>query len=180
MKAKGITLTELVIATVLVSVVVLATMAISVSARRFLTASRLLSRVQNEASFALAHIHKNVRLGIGSILNPGIEDLNLVLPDAGFKVRIDRDDNGRPNDSIDDGIEYRYQSLDEEIRFTPDLSVPETYEVIAEGITTFNYTIAGNSLTIDNLTATRESADGSIIHSTTLETEILLRQMSWN
>lgn len=176
--AKGITLIELIIATLLLSVVVLTAASVDLSARRFLTTSLLLSQAQNEASFALEHIYKKVRLGIGSKLKPGIEDWS-AGGNTGFKVMVDRNNNGRPDDGINNGIGYRYQSAQKEIRFVPNLSVPGSYEVIAKGITAFNYTINGNQLNI-TLTATRNGAAGSIVRSTTLETGVLLRQMSWN
>lgn len=181
MKTKGITLTELLIVIILLSVVMVAVMAVNISARRFLTDAQVSSRAQSEASLTLEHIYQNVRLGIGSKGRPGIEYWTGY---TGFKVRIDTDGDGRPDEDIDDGIGYYYDSASEEIRFVPDVSVPNptvlgTYEVIGEGVTAFNYEVIKNFLTMD-FTTTRENPVGSVIRSTTLEADVVLRQMSWN
>lgn len=83
-RRRGITLVELIVAVILLTVIILAVMSIDTFSRYHLIGSDRRSRLQNELSFALEHMQKNIARGVGNVTNPPIETLA-----NGFRVRVD-------------------------------------------------------------------------------------------
>lgn len=68
-RKKSFTLTELLIAMVLTSLVILAVTSVDITSRKFFAAASKEARVQNEAKIAMEHILEHVQLGIGDMSN---------------------------------------------------------------------------------------------------------------
>lgn len=91
----GMTLVELVVAVAILGVVLLAIQVIGdVSRDRLMTSDRK-ARTQNEASFILDHMTRNLERAIGSNALPGVD----ISGSSMIRVRVDRNDNGIPDDN---------------------------------------------------------------------------------
>jgi Tfp pilus assembly protein PilW len=100
-RLSGMTLIELVVAVILLSVIILAVMSIGSFGRYHLISSDRRARLQNELSFALEHMQKNIVQATGNATNPPI-----VVLANGFSVRVDR--NLVPTLSIADDTTISY------------------------------------------------------------------------
>lgn len=88
-RARSITLIELLIAIVLLSIIVLGLGNIDLFSRSHLLSSDRRAKIDNELSLALAHMGKNVVQGVG-IQGVGIYNLPpLEQTASGFRVRVD-------------------------------------------------------------------------------------------
>lgn len=104
---RGLTLMELVVAIVLMSVVILAIGNIDVFSHFHFIASRRRMDVQNGLSLALDHIHKYVARASGDQTNPALAALG-----DGFSVRVDLNQPVTPSDFSDDSIiSYRVSTV---------------------------------------------------------------------
>lgn len=97
----GITLIELLVAIILLSVVALAVGNIDLFSRHHLLSSDRRLKLQNELSFTLEHISKNVYQGVGDANNPPLEQIS-----NGFRVRVDRNTTPTPSLSDDTWVSY--------------------------------------------------------------------------
>lgn len=98
MRSRGITLLELIIATILMVIVSLALLSIDTFSRHHMISSDRRSRLQNEITFALENMQKYVSRGIGSVSNPALTYTGGTV--NGFRVRADL--NNTPSDLTDD------------------------------------------------------------------------------
>jgi hypothetical protein len=95
----GISLIELIIAVILVTVVILGIMSIDNFGRYHLITSDRRARLQSEVSYTLEHMHKYIVQGSGNSMYPPIERL---AANNGFRVRVDRNNPATPSDLTDD------------------------------------------------------------------------------
>lgn len=107
-RIKSVTLIELLISLVVVSIIVLSFYSLEEYAHKQVIYSQRRSKVQNELTFALEHMGKYVQQGSGDVSRPAIQIFPPGNPD-GFLVWVDF--NGTPSDLSDDGrIRYRLQN----------------------------------------------------------------------
>ncbi|MBM3245514.1 MAG: type II secretion system protein [Candidatus Omnitrophica bacterium] len=97
MSKKSVTLLELLIAMVLLGVVVLTFASIENFGRFHTINASKRAKVQNEVTFTLEHIGKNMRRAVGDINNPPIQRLA-----DGVRIRIDANTPATPGIFTDD------------------------------------------------------------------------------
>jgi len=147
---KAFTLTEILIAVVLMGLVILAVASVDITSRRFFDTSSKESWIQDEAKIAMEHIIKNTQLGVGDMSNPETADGTnpptannsrgfYILDDEGdlaqsgsrIQVKQDTDDDG----TYDRIIDYEYQGApDYKLVYDPDVGTAGDEETLAEGI----------------------------------------------
>jgi type II secretory pathway pseudopilin PulG len=111
----GITLVELLVAIALIGLLVVGISSLDTYARFYLLTSDRRTQIQNEGSYILEHMTKNIRKAIGSVSNPGALRHS---SEAWIKARPDRNGNGRPDDDgSTDWIAYRYIPANYEIQY---------------------------------------------------------------
>jgi len=137
------TLIELIIALVLLSVIILGLNSITLFSHFHVTSSDRRAKLQNEASLALEHMSKEISKAIGDVNNTPV-----IIEDSNRRIRIyiDANGDGQRNDYY---IAYQYQgSPDYHIRYYP--NYPGSSEVIARKISSFNpsYNSVNNYITI--------------------------------
>jgi prepilin-type N-terminal cleavage/methylation domain-containing protein len=151
---RAFSLTEILIAMILMGLVILAATSVDITSRRFFGTSSSEQRLQDEAKIGLEHMVKYVQQGIGDMTNPGTswsepEDDNsrgvyslsisgtLVAPGQPSKrlqVKIDGlngpcDGKFDPDDSNDGIVEYEFYreayNQPAVLRFYPDATVAD-------------------------------------------------------
>jgi prepilin-type N-terminal cleavage/methylation domain-containing protein len=141
-KKKALTLLELLIAVVLLSVLSLGFFNIHFFTQDQVIQGDRRARVQNDVSFALSHMAKQLRGtdqrggAIGTALNPPDSlpvELTTVNGDNGMLVWIDFDNNGVRDDTNDKQIAYAYDAANHTILFYPNFTdAPLVSEAITE------------------------------------------------
>lgn len=113
---QSVTLIELLIAIVLLSVIVLGFFSIDTFSRFHLASSDKRAQIQNEASFVLEHMSKTISQGIGDETNPSgnpssrAVDTATIGGDTAIQVWIDYNQNGRREaEPTDRRIAYRFR-----------------------------------------------------------------------
>lgn len=96
---KGITLLELLISILVVSIMVLSFYSLEEYAHSQVIFSDRRAKVQNDLNYALEHMSKYVHQANGYVNDPGI-----VLTGSGFQVRVDRNSPQTPSDTTDDDL----------------------------------------------------------------------------
>lgn len=162
MSEKSFSLTEILVALVLMGVIVLAVTSVDITSRRFFETVKDETWIQDEARIAMTHIAKNVELGLGDMTNastpvgsPPLADDSrgfLILNDSGnlidptdpsdlgtqIQVKFDHNGDGRFTGSDPDRVlQYTYDSGNYQINFDPDVNdavIAGSEEVLAEGI----------------------------------------------
>jgi hypothetical protein len=81
---RGLTLAELLIAICIFSLIVIGFSSIDTFSRYHIITSDRRAKLQNDASYALEHMTKNVLQGVGNISQPPLEPIA-----NGFRVRVD-------------------------------------------------------------------------------------------
>ena len=107
----GITLVELLIALILLSVIVLAVNSINISSHSHVISSDRRAKLQNEASIALAHMNKEISRAIGNELIFGADSVvstGNILTNNAIRVYIDSDAGGGLGDGIRDTLTDRW------------------------------------------------------------------------
>lgn len=114
--SKAVTLIELIISVIIVSTVILSFYSIDTFSRNQVIRSERRTKVQNELSYALAHMNRYVQIANGYVSDPsdpndpmrGIQYFPQGNPD-GFQVQVDF--NGTPSDFSDDAwVRYRFKN----------------------------------------------------------------------
>ncbi|MBU4140988.1 MAG: prepilin-type N-terminal cleavage/methylation domain-containing protein [Candidatus Omnitrophica bacterium] len=182
MSSKGFTLTEVLIAIVLMGLVIVTVASVDITSRRFFGSITKESRIQDEAKIAMEHIVKNVQLGIGDAANPG-----LVVSADGTTIRVQQDTNSKVGkfDANDRTIEYRYEGgPGYTIVFVQDIiNDPTNTENLAEGMVVrsdiFSVGSAPNQVDVE-IQARRDPTQAKSLDNpeTTLTSSIVLRAMS--
>jgi Tfp pilus assembly protein PilV len=144
----GVTLLELTIAVSLLGVIALALTSIQSFSQYHAIGSDRRAKVQNELSFVLEHIAKNVQRATGDYNNPPIQAIT-----NGFRVRVD--DNATPTPSTyTDDTWYSYVlsgyslSCNGEVLSTRIVSgVNSNYPTVSPANTGFNYGLPDSGMT---------------------------------
>lgn len=161
-KSNSFTLTEVLIALVLMSLVILAAASIDITSRKFFGTSSGQSQIQDEAKVAMEHIVKYVQQGIGDMSNPGtagelptaansrgicpLSGIGTLAPTGSvsrLQVKIDglhgvSDGRFDPNDTNDGIVEYEFTAG--VLRFYPNVNPLNpsadrgSYEIIARNV----------------------------------------------
>ena len=119
MKKRSVTLMEMIIAIVLLSVIVLAAASFDFAAGYFVQSSRRKGALINEISFITEHMAKNVSLVTGDSNDPGI----IVIGNTIVKIRQDINKTTLlPNNTIDytDDRWVMYKITGKKLQFCPD------------------------------------------------------------
>lgn len=145
---KSVTLIELLIAITLMGLVVLAFSSIDLFSRYHVITSDRRAKLQNEVSYILEHMTKEISKAIGDVNQPPV-DISSSGNYTTLKVNIDYNQNSK-RDSIppDRSIAYVYiSSPDYEMRYYPDY--PSTLEIISQKkISGFTPTLTENYVNI--------------------------------
>lgn len=148
---KALTLIELLIAISLLSVIVLGFSSIDSFARYQVMSSDRRAKLQNELSFALEHMSKNIMRGIGDVSSPPLESIT-----NGFRVNVDRNNPPTPGNLGDDTwIRYTLSgntlrcSLDNEILSTHIVSGVVTGIMPSNPANGFYINLTDNSIVIE-------------------------------
>jgi prepilin-type N-terminal cleavage/methylation domain-containing protein len=149
----GFTLVELMVASVLVSVVILAGTTVYVAGKQFLVTSQRQGDVQTEATFALRHISREVRRG-SNVTATGSDILQVNLPAW-------------------TGVNWiRYRRLGSgELEYTVQAPGGQTVEVIATDITGFTSSTGTNQFDYVDINLTSQKGNELI----TLNAKVTLR-----
>ena len=171
---KAITLMELLIAVSLVGLLSIGMWSIDLFSRHQLMTSDRRARVQNEASFALEHMAKEIIKAIGDKDNPAVSTA-AIASDTAIRIYVDLASDGQsPGDgqrgtSGDRWRAYRYRgagapaSSRYQIWYYPNYINPSsTYEVISKKISYFAPTAIDNYVNIDLKSRYDPSADVTI------------------
>ncbi len=170
---KAFTLTEILIAAVLMTMIILAVSSLDIVSRRFFKSTGEQSKLQDEARIAMEHIVKNLTLANG-LLFLGAGDPNTIW------ASIDRDANGNPRntpwDSSDDiWICYRRWSPGgERIRYYSNTNAGAfvgNFEDIADGVCEF---------AVNDNVVTVMITDVPITPQVSLTSSVVLRAMPVN
>ncbi|MFH1246015.1 MAG: hypothetical protein V1662_05970 [Candidatus Omnitrophota bacterium] len=115
----GFTLTEILIALVIVVFVVMGAGSAHIGAHNFFTSIKQHSQVQEEVKIALEHITKNIQSGIGDLNNPAFT----ISGGNQLDVRIDTNNDGKFT-AADRTIRYTYSGAPNyRIVYDPDTNI---------------------------------------------------------
>ncbi|MCF7874156.1 MAG: prepilin-type N-terminal cleavage/methylation domain-containing protein [Candidatus Omnitrophica bacterium] len=149
---KGMTLIELLVALLLISIVILAVFGIYNASSSFFNSSGTKSKVLNDLIYVLDHIDKNVYLSTGWVNNPAIV---VTTPTAdSYRIDINQDINQTPiNFSDDQGVRYEFNPTANTIRFADGSGNWKnlTNKLIDPNGLSINYNPTTGVLSIDNL-----------------------------
>ena len=153
---RSVTLLELLLASSMVGLLILGISSLTNFAQFHLISFDRRTQIQNESSYVLEHMAKNISQGIGSFNNLGVVEHST---EEWIKVRLDRNSNGIPDDDgVTDWIAYRYIPAQNEIQYHANYdasSWPTTGgETITRKITDFNCSVtSGDNYIFSDVTA---------------------------
>jgi len=101
-KNRGLTLIELLVSIILMTLVVLGLSSINSFSRHHVISSDRRAKVQNEISYVIEYMSKYVQQGIGDFNNPPIKRYPAGGPQRGFQVNVDLNLPQTPSDLSDD------------------------------------------------------------------------------
>ena len=101
-KKRAMTLIELLISMILMSLVLLGFFSIDSFSRHHVVSSDKRAKVQNEISYAIEYMSKYVQQGIGNFSNPPITIYPTSGAQTGFRVRVDLNNPKTATDLTDD------------------------------------------------------------------------------
>lgn len=143
--SRAVSLIELILGLVLLSLIVLALNNVTYFGNFQLSSANRRTKMQNDATFVLAHMAKYIGRAIGDFSNPAIV---AYADNKGIRVKIDSNGNGiRDDDATDLWVAYRHEEIgfpatDSEIRFYSNagtgLSPAGTYEQLARHVVITN------------------------------------------
>ena len=156
----GFTLMEVLIVAVLIGVVGLSFGYLYVTAQRFTMQSMNFTTTQNEASFALEHIKRNVLLAT-AIARPAVGATTASLeftwqPSSAVAARTSRYELGGANNT--------------DLRFIPDITALGTFEAVARNVLSVTFT-RSNISRLD-IAVVSQSTSGSDTRQTRLQTTV--------
>lgn len=137
-RLKAVTLLELLIAITLLAVIVVAFTSIDVFTRFHVLSADRRAKIQNEVSFVLEHMNKNIAQAIGNRNALPINRTNFQDYSA-LRIRIDSNNDGRLNLTSDLQIAYAYNPSGNQILYFNNTSNPTIYETISSGEITSNF-----------------------------------------
>lgn len=136
----AVTLLELMISLTILGLLVIGLSSIDTFSHRELKVSDNRSKLQNEISYVLEHMAKNINKAIGDI-----NDVPVALEDSNkrVKVYIDANKDGLRNDY---NIAYQYNSTNYEVWYYPIYTGgADSYEIITNRISTFEPTYSSSN-----------------------------------
>ncbi|MCX5701420.1 MAG: hypothetical protein NTW64_00335 [Candidatus Omnitrophica bacterium] len=169
---KSVTLLELLIAMSLLGLLVIGISSIETFSRYQLTSAGIRSRLQNEVSFLLEHMAKNVNMAIGDYSNLPV-DTSSIDGDTAIRVYVDLTSGGLPPGDGKRGaggdcwIAYRFRpATSYQIWYYANYSGPSSAnETIAHDITDFTASYSNSNNYIEVIaTACANPPCGSINH----------------
>ncbi|MFC1703634.1 type II secretion system protein J [Candidatus Omnitrophota bacterium] len=134
---RGLTLTEVLIVTALLGVVVGAVTCVDITARNMLNQAERITKVNNEASLAMEHIVRNLHLAIGcaGCVDPLVDgtERGVRILNGGRDLEIRQDDgDARYDPAVDPfNMRYRFAFASHEIEVNDGLG---PWESLAENI----------------------------------------------
>lgn len=144
-RISGLTLIELLISIVLLSIIVMGFSNIDLFIQNNVISATRRSQLQNEVSFVLNHMEKHITGGstigsggaIGTVTQPPIANAlpNAIAGDNSIIVTVDSNNNGqRDGPGVDNQIAYRYRPASHEIWYYPVYVNPASaHETLAQG-----------------------------------------------
>jgi len=144
---KSLTLIELLVALVILSLLVIGLSSIDIFSRFHVLSADRRARSQNEATYILEHMTKQITQAIGDANHNPVQINN--LPDGQITiVQIDSNGDGRLDPSDDRRIAYRYYDRSApnykyQVRFTPDClgincTQSNVWETVSLHVVSFN------------------------------------------
>jgi len=166
---KSVTLIELLIAICIFSLIVIGFSSIDTFSRYRVITSDRRAKLQNDASYVLEHMAKEIGMAIGDVNNSTVDTSN-IGGDAAVQVWIDYNQNGQ-RDAGDREIAYRFTGSPAayQIRFCPECTNGpctncnpnwNSTEILSSRISSFTptYSSTGNYVDI-NITACWDAKD---------------------
>ncbi|MDD5116467.1 MAG: prepilin-type N-terminal cleavage/methylation domain-containing protein [Candidatus Omnitrophica bacterium] len=101
-KKTGVSLIELIISIVLISLVLLGFFSVELFSRHHVISSDRRTKLQNELSYSIEYMSKYVQQSCGDFNNPPITAYPVSGVQTGFRVRVDLNTPQTPNDLTDD------------------------------------------------------------------------------
>ena len=152
MRARGVTMTELLMAATLVSLVSLGVGAIYGSSHTALTDTMVAGTLQREAAFALRHLSLTVRGGSALAWDAGATRLTVTIPTSFETPGVTR------------GEAYWRDAGANTFRWAPDASNLGTFQVLAQNVTGFGSTLLNGDSAVQ---VTLTVANGSRAYTVT-------------
>jgi Tfp pilus assembly protein PilV len=162
---KSVTLVELIIAIVLVSVIILGINSVNIFSRYHLISSDHRAKLQNDVSFVLEHMTKEVSKAIGNeaitFSGFGSGSVISITDNTSLTIFIDATQDGIRNTANDYWIKYNLDTADDKHELTycakcPDkacaCSTTDGLEILSKKITGFSPSVdftKGNYVTVD-------------------------------
>jgi hypothetical protein len=152
---KSVTLLEVVVVIALLGMIVLGFSTIELYSRWHVVASDRRAKLQNEVSYIIEHMAKNLGQAIGDFNHPAVGAFSTTLY-SGLYARVDGNQNGRlDHDGQDYLILYGYWNNNYQLRYWPRFSgVMPPFDLLSQRISVFNctYNVANNYVSV-NITA---------------------------
>jgi len=169
-KSSATTLIELILYVILVSVIVLALSNIDIFSRHNVISSDRRAKLQNEVSFVLDHVAKNINRAIGNLLldgydNPTIKtdvvDNKSISGQKALKISVDVDNNGKKDSPHQLRVAYILTPFpSRELLYYPQYNEdsPQGGEVLSRRVVDFNTAIvkdaSGEAINVERVRIT--------------------------
>ena len=186
MNRNGLSLTELMVAILLLSLITLAATSAELTSRRFYETSRDQIHVQDEVKLAMEHIVRHIQQGTGTSDAPGFR------ASGGTQLEVDIDglktsvyDGQFDGAGVNDGtVRYTYQAANFRIEFDPDTDVGGNEEnLTGDYITDCDFDIGNSPNQVEIHIEARNDpsqAVGPNNPQASLDTSVVLRGMPCN
>ncbi|MBF0478159.1 MAG: hypothetical protein HQL26_01625 [Candidatus Omnitrophica bacterium] len=159
---KGLTLSELLTATVLVSVILLGVMGFSLTLQRFQSTQQRSSILRIRADSVFADMSRNVYRAIGSKLDKGLQ----VFPPSKLTVRVDRNPTPTPTYADDTWITYWFTNDHRLLRCIPSDNTGvcnlATAEVLLDNVEAYNIVQQQNAVSV-TITLVYDMSPGYVV-----------------
>lgn len=135
---KAVTLLELILAVVLLSMISLGFLSIDIFSRNSVLSADRQAKVQNSVAFALAHMNKNIGNAIGDESNPPVTfPTNVTVGGETYPailVRVDSNNNGLRDIPTDQQITYYYNNTSYTLSYCGDYPVCSSVETLSNKV----------------------------------------------
>jgi len=168
---KSLTIIELLIAVSIFALIVVGFSNIDTFSRYHVITSDKKAKLQNDASYVLEHMTKEINKAIGDVnqSEPAVS-VTTIDSDPAIIAWIDYNQNGKRDSAPSDRrIAYRYRSSpDYQMRYYSDYSgSPTSYEIISRKISAFSRSLTDNYVFVEITTC--DDPDGSLAACGTLD-----------
>ncbi|MFA5155991.1 MAG: hypothetical protein WC532_01180 [Candidatus Omnitrophota bacterium] len=136
---KAVTLLELIMAIVLLSMISLGFLSIDLFSRNSVLSADRQAKVQNSVAFALAHMTKNIGNAIGDKNHPPVSfPTNVVVGGVdtypGIIITVDGNNNGLLEFPTDGEVSYFYNETDHSLNYCSDCSSASNVEKLSNKV----------------------------------------------